>query len=81
MFKSEGFGEYLTFKGWTSLSKVFNIIKRFSEDSDISIEREFLGFGGSMESEAGDRNKEKNRRINDLQQACQKIIMNKIMPQ
>jgi hypothetical protein len=33
-----------TFKGGTSLSKGFNLIRRFSEDVDISIQRDRLGF-------------------------------------
>jgi len=40
--------EYLTFKGGTSLSKVYGLINRFSEDIDISISREFLGFSGDL---------------------------------
>ncbi|MGK5085032.1 nucleotidyl transferase AbiEii/AbiGii toxin family protein [Bdellovibrionota bacterium FG-1] len=35
---------HLTFKGGTSLSKVYRIIERFSEDIDLSIEKDFLGF-------------------------------------
>ena len=38
----------LTFKGGTSLSKVYDVIERFSEDVDLSIERSFLGFGGEQ---------------------------------
>lgn len=38
----------LIFKGGTSLSKGWDIIKRFSEDIDIAINREFLGFGGEL---------------------------------
>jgi hypothetical protein len=34
----------LRFKGGTSLSKVFNLIERFSEDIDISVDRAALGF-------------------------------------
>jgi predicted nucleotidyltransferase component of viral defense system len=34
-------GEHLIFKGGTSLSKVFKIIERFSEDIDVSIDRVF----------------------------------------
>jgi predicted nucleotidyltransferase component of viral defense system len=34
----------LRFKGGTSLSKVFRLIDRFSEDIDISIDRAALGF-------------------------------------
>lgn len=40
------FGRHLTFKGGTSLSKVWKLIDRFSEDIDITIHREALGFGG-----------------------------------
>ena len=42
------FASELTFKGGTSLSKAWNIIKRFSEDVDITINREFLGFPGEL---------------------------------
>ena len=34
-------GNHLTFKGVTSLSKCYNVIKRFSEDIDVSIESLF----------------------------------------
>lgn len=40
--------EYLSFKGGTSLSKCYNLIERFSEDIDIAIYRDFLGFDGSL---------------------------------
>jgi len=56
-------GEHLIFKGGTSLSKVFKIINRFSEDIDVSIDRGFLGYGGANEPEAGTSNKEKQRRV------------------
>lgn len=36
----------LSFKGGTSLSKCWKLIERFSEDIDIAISREYLGFGG-----------------------------------
>jgi predicted nucleotidyltransferase component of viral defense system len=32
------FGPHLLFKGGTSLSKIFNVIERFSEDIDLSFE-------------------------------------------
>jgi predicted nucleotidyltransferase component of viral defense system len=40
LFRSE-FGESLVFKGGTSLSKVFRVIHRFSEDIDLSLSPEF----------------------------------------
>lgn len=39
----------LRFKGGTSLSKVFGLIDRFSEDIDISIDRTALGFSGERD--------------------------------
>ena len=42
-------GSHLTFKGGTSLSKGWKLIQRFSEDIDVVIAREFLGFGGDKE--------------------------------
>ncbi len=47
IFASE-YALYLSFKGGTSLSKCFNIIDRFSEDVDIAINHEFLGFSGEL---------------------------------
>ena len=39
----------LLFKGGTSLSKVFGVIERFSEDVDLSFDRAGLGFGGESD--------------------------------
>jgi hypothetical protein len=66
LFRLPAIGEHLIFKGGTSLSKVFNVIERFSEDIGVSIDRSFLGFGGTNEPEAGASNKEKQRRIDAL---------------
>jgi len=38
----------LIFKGGTSLSKAWKIIERFSEDVDLVLDREFLGFAGEL---------------------------------
>lgn len=43
IFKME-VGENLLFKGGTSLSKAWGLINRFSEDIDLALNREFLGF-------------------------------------
>jgi len=41
-------GEHLVFKGGTSLSKAWDLIDRFSEDVDLAIDRQFLGFEGDL---------------------------------
>src|SRR6202161_4246417 len=74
LFRLPEIGEHLIFKGGTSLSKVFKVIERFSEDMDVSIDRSYLGFGGANEPEAGASNKEKQRRIEALKAACQRKI-------
>lgn len=42
------YANHLLFKGGTSLSKSWKLIERFSEDIDIAIDREYLGFGGKL---------------------------------
>ena len=42
------YAENLSFKGGTSLSKCYNLIERFSEDIDIAVNREHLGFSGTL---------------------------------
>ncbi len=38
----------LAFKGGTSLSKAWQLIERFSEDIDLVLDRQALGFGGEL---------------------------------
>lgn len=45
--------EDMVFKGGTSLSKIYNAIQRFSEDVDLSIPREVLGFNGAHDLTPG----------------------------
>lgn len=80
LFQLPIIGGHLIFKGGTSLSKVFKIIERFSEDIDISIDREYLGFGGANAPEAGTSNKDKQRRIEALKAACQQKISGELQP-
>ena len=42
------FADKLVFKGGTSLSKVWNVIERFSEDIDLSIDRQHFGLEGDL---------------------------------
>lgn len=51
IFQSE-FAPHLSFKGGTSLSKGWNLIDRFSEDIDLAVERNFLGFEEDLSKNA-----------------------------
>lgn len=46
LFAVPDVGSHLTFKGGTSLSKAWKLIERFSEDIDIIVDKDVLGFGG-----------------------------------
>ncbi len=74
-------GNHLTFKGGTSLSKCYNVIKRFSEDVDVSIERTFLTSQESIEPDRKQGTKENQRRLDRLKQACQEKIVDVIVPE
>src|SRR5574344_1173741 len=39
------YADAMSFKGGTSLSKCWSLIERFSEDIDVAVSREFLGYG------------------------------------
>lgn len=66
IFSLPEFGQHMTFKGGTSLSKVYGLIDRFSEDIDLSFHREFLGFGGEADP-VNATGKERTRRLDALQ--------------
>jgi len=42
------YSENIVFKGGTSLSKGWGLIKRFSEDIDLAIDRKFFGYEGDI---------------------------------
>ena len=46
---------HLVFKGGTSLSKAWNVLRRFSEDIDLAINREFFGFTGDLSKNKRDK--------------------------
>lgn len=49
LFALESVSNSLLFKGGTSLSKAYGLIRRFSEDIDLSIHRASLGFSGESD--------------------------------
>lgn len=70
LFTLPGVGEHLTFKGGTSLSKAWKLIERFSEDIDIIVDKEALGFGGDSAPDMAPSNKQRRVRLEKLMDAC-----------
>lgn len=80
LFSLPELSNQLVFKGGTSLSKAYGLIKRFSEDVDVSFHRDYLGFGEGEDPETQEGNKAKERKINDLRAACIRKIETSLLP-
>lgn len=78
LFNLPDWKNHLTFKGGTSLSKVWNLIKRFSEDIDVTVSRSFLGFDGDADPEAAGTRSQKEARIKRLKQAARDRVMGEL---
>lgn len=72
-------GRHLTFKGGTSLSKAWGLIERFSEDIDITIHRDFLGFGGDRAPHEAVSKSQQKKRLEALKTACEQYIAGSLL--
>jgi hypothetical protein len=80
LFAHSEFGNQLVFKGGTSLSKVFGVIERFSEDIDLSVGPAFLGISEEVVEQAGTRNK-RDKRMKELEDACIERVRDRFLPE
>ena len=80
MFSIPGWGDNLTFKGGTSLSKCWGLIKRFSEDIDLVIDKGFLGFGSGERPEDAPSIKQRKKRLDAMKKAAQERIHGDLAP-
>ena len=71
LFSLPAFGEHLTFKGGTSLSKGWGLIDRFSEDIDVVVDRGLFGYPGNDLSKG---------QLKKLRDRCQKWIDAEVLP-
>src|SRR4051794_4844475 len=74
LFESQ-FAGSLVFKGGTSLSKVFGVIDRFSEDIDLSVSPAFLNL-----PEAGTSRNQANKWMTRAEAACGAAVRDQIGP-
>ena len=70
----------LVFKGGTSLSKVYGLIERFSEDIDLSLSREDLGFGGEKDPYRAPSRKKQDALVAELVERCKEAIADELLP-
>lgn len=70
------FAESVVFKGGTSLSKVFGVIDRFSEDIDLSLAPEFLNL-----PEVGSSRNQADKWMKKAEAACALAVRDQIGPE
>src|SRR5205807_6868814 len=80
LFGRADWREALVFKGGTALSKVFGIIRRFSEDIDLSVSPAALGIHEAEIEEAASRRK-RDEWMNKLEDACGKWVEHNLQPE
>jgi Nucleotidyl transferase AbiEii toxin, Type IV TA system len=80
LFGRTEWSEALVFKGGTALSKVFGIIRRFSEDIDLSVSPTALGISEAEVNEAGSR-RQRDQWMENLEAACGKWVGQRLQPE
>lgn len=69
----------VVFKGGTSLSKVFGVIQRFSEDADLSVTPASIGFSDTELDDAPSAT-QRSKRMKALAKACETCVEERFQP-
>lgn len=70
----------LIFRGGTTLSKVYKVIHRFSEDIDLTVNRALLGFDGENDPANIASIRQRERLINRMVDACMQYVGSVLRP-
>lgn len=77
IFEHPDLGKEMIFKGGTTLSKVYGVIRRFSEDIDVSISRRLLGFEGERDpAHSGLSGNQRQRLLDEMGETCSGYVRN-----
>ena len=71
---------HFIFKGGTSLSKIWKVIQRFSEDIDVSLSREWLGFVDDRDPESAPSRKRRTKLLEELAVTCAAKLRDDVLP-
>ncbi|MYN46085.1 nucleotidyl transferase AbiEii/AbiGii toxin family protein [Pseudoduganella sp. FT93W] len=80
LFNMPELAGHLTFKGGTSLSKAWRLIERFSEDIDLTIGRELLGYVGDKAPEQAKTSSQQGKLLKALRKAAGEYVRNTVFP-
>lgn len=79
IFSDPEFEPHFVFKGGTSLSKVYQVIDRFSEDVDLGIHPAYLGFSEDLFTRLDSQTKRSGALV-DMQKACGERLEQTLVP-
>ena len=79
LFEADAVAPHVVFKGGTSLSKVFDAIQRFSEDIDLAVSPQVLGFAAAELDEAPSAS-QRRKRVQALEAECERCVAERFRP-
>ena len=79
LFAQPGLAPFLVFKGGTSLSKVFGVIDRFSEDIDLCLVPEFVG-ADALGFDALTSRVKRDAAVLEMQRLCADKVQQVLLP-
>jgi len=79
LFDMESVRDLLMFKGGTAMSKVFKLIDRFSEDIDLAIDYEPLGFGGDRDPRGDMSRTRREKLLDEMMASCRACAPNTVL--
>ena len=79
LFAAPSLAPHVVFKGGTSLSKVFGVIDRFSEDIDLSLAPEFVGADTAAFAAQGSRT-QRDAAMKEMQRLCAEAVRERVQP-
>jgi len=71
-------GARVTFKGGTSLSKAWGLIERFSEDIDLVVDKDALGFARDASPDRAPSRNQRKRRLDGLMAECRQWVQDRL---
>lgn len=80
LFNLADLGKHLIFRGGTTLSKVYRVIHRFSEDIDLTVDRALLGFEGENDPANIISNRKRDRLIKRMVADCRQYVGSYLRP-
>ena len=81
LFSEPTFSQVLLFKGGTSLSKIYKLIRRFSEDIDLAVDWKMLGYEANLAAKVDSASRrEREKLFKSMLKDCREYINGDFVP-